>query len=134
MARSARERAGSGTRSLRVSLTDLIPHATPDEVFGKDKGETGMRIAIIGAGNVGKALGRRLATARHDILYGGRVPMGRGSGAMTALEVRDLAHAYRRKALDGVNLSVEAGEFVVLLGLNGAGKTTLFSLIAGFLN
>jgi ABC-2 type transport system ATP-binding protein len=52
---------------------------------------------------------------------------------MTALEIHDLGHAYRRKALDGVNLSVEAGEFVVLLGLNGAGKTTLFSLIAGFL-
>src|SRR5215813_3219588 len=33
-----------------------------------------MRLAIIGAGNVGKALGRRLAVARHDILYGVRDP------------------------------------------------------------
>ena len=31
-----------------------------------------MRLAIIGAGNVGKALGRRLAAARHDVFYGVR--------------------------------------------------------------
>src|SRR5262249_60307116 len=35
-------------------------------------GRTDMRLAIIGAGNVGKALGRRLAAARHDVLYGVR--------------------------------------------------------------
>ena len=34
-------------------------------------------------------------------------------------------------AVDAVNLSIEAGEIVGLMGANGAGKTTLFSLIAG---
>ena len=53
---------------------------------------------------------------------------------MTALEIRNVSHAYRSKALDDVTLSADFGEFVVLLGLNGAGKTTLFSLIAGLLN
>ncbi|MBV8187552.1 MAG: NAD(P)-binding domain-containing protein [Alphaproteobacteria bacterium] len=33
-----------------------------------------MQIAIIGAGNVGKALGRRLAVAGHEIVYGVRDP------------------------------------------------------------
>ncbi len=36
-------------------------------------------------------------------------------------------------AVDHVDLAVEAGEIVGLMGANGAGKTTLFSMIAGSL-
>ncbi len=47
-----------------------------------------------------------------------------------ALEVSDLSHAFgRRRALDAVGFTVDAGSFTVLLGRNGAGKTTLFNLI-----
>src|SRR5262245_66186860 len=35
------------------------------------------------------------------------------------------------RALHGINLAVNAGEVVVIMGANGAGKTTLFALIAG---
>jgi branched-chain amino acid transport system ATP-binding protein len=35
------------------------------------------------------------------------------------------------KAVDGVSLSVDAGEIHSVIGPNGAGKTTLFNLIAG---
>ena len=37
----------------------------------------------------------------------------------------------QRKALDKVDIAIEAGEFVALLGPNGAGKTTLFQLLTG---
>jgi ABC-2 type transport system ATP-binding protein len=49
-----------------------------------------------------------------------------------AIEIRAAAKHYGRlRALDGVDLSIERGEFFGLLGPNGAGKTTLISLLAG---
>ena len=48
------------------------------------------------------------------------------------LDARKVVKAYGpRKALDGIDLRVDAGEFVALLGPNGAGKTTLFQLLTG---
>jgi ABC-2 type transport system ATP-binding protein len=49
-----------------------------------------------------------------------------------ALEIIGLRKAYGACiALDGVDLTVEAGEILALLGPNGAGKTTLVSIVAG---
>lgn len=50
------------------------------------------------------------------------------------LRVHALEHRYgTEKALDGVALTVRAGECVALLGPNGAGKTTLVNLVTGLL-
>ena len=50
----------------------------------------------------------------------------------TALVGSDLVKSYgKRRVVDGVNLHVEQGEVVGLLGANGAGKTTTFYMIIG---
>jgi ABC-2 type transport system ATP-binding protein len=49
-----------------------------------------------------------------------------------AISVRQLKKRYGSlQALNGVDLTIEQGEFFGLLGPNGAGKTTLISSLAG---
>jgi len=51
---------------------------------------------------------------------------------MSLLQAKNLHHSYGDHALlDGVNLALEAGERVCLVGRNGSGKSTLLKIIAG---
>jgi len=50
------------------------------------------------------------------------------------LEVKDLCTSYGRvQALRDVELSIDSGEIVAILGANGAGKTTLLNTVSGVL-
>ena len=50
---------------------------------------------------------------------------------MTILEIKDLHKAYGEKTqvLRGINLQIEQGEFVCIIGLSGAGKSTLLRCV-----
>ena len=56
---------------------------------------------------------------------------------MEMLELRDLHKTFNpgtvneKVALNGVSLTMEAGDFATIVGSNGAGKSTLFNAITG---
>lgn len=57
---------------------------------------------------------------------------------MALLELKDVRKGYgpaerRTEVLGGIDLTIEKGEFVAIVGFSGAGKTTLISILAGLL-
>lgn len=61
---------------------------------------------------------------------------GHFRGYESMIELNDVTKRYDRKSLpavDGLNLSINDGEILGLVGLNGAGKTTTIRMISGIL-
>lgn len=55
---------------------------------------------------------------------------------MSIVEFQNVTRVYQngeheQKALDGVNLTLEEGKFIVVLGPSGAGKSTLLNMLGG---
>ena len=80
----------------------------------------------------------KIAYYREFFDYPNKFNHGKGcelpTGAVT-IELRDVWYKYDGAedfTLKGINLTLQAGESLALVGINGAGKTTLVKLICGF--
>ena len=62
---------------------------------------------------------------------------GRALRAVKKLAIQNVSHSFGGHAtvpvLDNVNIGVDAGTFVSLIGRSGCGKSTLFNMVAGLL-
>ena len=79
----------------------------------------------------------RAELARVDLAVAGGALRGLVYAApMKALVLRQLTKVYKNgiKALKGIDLDVEEGDFFALLGPNGAGKTTIIGIVTSLVN
>ena len=59
--------------------------------------------------------------------------MASSSGALRLVEAKGLVKRYPGFSLQGVNLTVDAGEIVGFVGANGAGKSTTIKALLGLI-
>jgi 8-hydroxy-5-deazaflavin:NADPH oxidoreductase len=67
---------------------------------GSQRLQAGMRIAVIGKGNIGGSLGTKWREAGHDVVYGAREATGEGPGGAPVRSIAD--------AIDGADVVVLA--------------------------
>ena len=108
---SVRSVAALADRVIAMYLGERIAEGSAEEVM---QNETVRRVYL---GGKIEAAQRRESTSKE-------------SATLLRLDAVEVSYG-KAKALDGVDINVQQGECVSIVGLNGAGKTTLFNAISG---
>lgn len=81
-----------------------------------------------------KLPGEARSAAREDVSWGGLPLEGERMPSVLRLEQVSVQHEDGTLALEGLNLTLERGGWVVLAGPSGSGKSSLLKLLAGLLS
>lgn len=131
---TTRPRGVAGARSWRREGTWRTWNPDPQVKANSDRVEPDLRDAVtvaIMSGESGTPGGENAGEDREETAF---VPVARISEKGTLAECVAVSRRYGQMlAVDGVNLTLNPGEVVGLLGANGAGKTTLIRLLLGLL-
>ena len=92
-------------------------------------------LALLIAGSIAAAVVARVRAARRAPLEPVEVRLARTAQGPPPVVIRGLEKTYAdgTRAVDGLDLTVEAGQVVGLLGPNGAGKTTTLRMLLGLI-
>ncbi len=136
-----------GSFSLLLPLVCLVAltvwlgfagfHETPNMTLAASIGVLGIRLAnqlngaVASVGNLS-----RLSGSLYPVFAALELPQVRPTVSVpevvSAVRLKNVAYAYgETEVMKDVNLTIERGEPVILMGLSGRGKTTLANLISG---